>query len=48
MTIILIIEFYKMFKRRIRHIFLTIIGYVIPYMSTKITKSCIYSFSPTN
>ena len=44
MTIILYIELYKMFKGRIRHI----IRYVIPYVSTKITKSFIYSFGPTN
>ena len=43
MTIILYIEFYKMFKGRIN-----IIVYVIPYVSTNITKSFIYSFGPTN
>ena len=48
MTIVLYIEFYKMFKGRIRHICCNIIGYVIPYVSTKITKSFIYSFGPTN
>ena len=47
MTIILYIEFYKMLKRRIRDICRNIIGYVIPYVSTKITKSFIYSFDPT-
>ena len=48
MTIMLYIEFYKMYKGRIRHICCNIIGYVIPYyVSTKITKRFIYSFRPT-